>query len=348
MFNLLGWVAQSGGETDSDIDDADAARKRQANQYDAYQKHQQWRDATTNSTRIEQLQYLDTNTQAGVNNNNTQRGLPNHNTHHHGDKYPYKVGSRHLSHLPTRSHVVDGVDNDSVINQAPKKNKNSGGSAGIMKQSKRTKIKAFLGVDVDDEFGGKINKNYVYNNPKEIQDKARVIDDIDPGEGFKNGNYRNGEKGIGGNKVLKQKDGDRHRHLAQKDPNTRKHAKQNTQTDNTDSKSTFERPKNPNKVTFDQTKATYSKFENEEDEVLSDMGQVLSRLATNSSTITNSLDKQAHLLSETRRLADEQLGTFKELETKMELIIQKSNCGHYTIVMIELVVIFILFVLINL
>jgi len=216
-------------------------------------------------------------------------------------------------------------------NKPPKKPKNSGGSAGIMRTSKSNKVKAFLGVDVDDEFTGKINDKFRYRDPKPIEDPSRILDQQQPDTGDPPGQNR-----------INSKDNGKSRHTPATMTNRNNLPKSRNPTEPASPTDEF-KPKRGTKVSFDSIKAAHNRFENEEDEVLSDMSQILSRLSTNSNAIQTSLRHQTGLLDETKRLTNEQLGTFAKLEETMEQIIQRSSCSHYSIILIELIIILVLF-----
>ena len=218
-------------------------------------------------------------------------------------------------------HQITGASTTPSQTRSPRKLEYSGGSAGITRPSKSNKFKHFLGIhdDIDNDLGGgKINREFKFKDSAHpgLVSKERVIDDIgnlDPAPGS---------------------DG------TTTTTTTTRPGHQSKPASTTVPSSKFDRPHT--KANFNNVKATYGQFENEEEEILTDMTSILTRLGANSTTIHRQLDTQTGLLTTTRELMVENQSTMDRLAVQMDKLIESSSCGHWTIIWIELLVFFIL------
>jgi hypothetical protein len=100
---------------------------------------------------------------------------------------------------------------------------------------------------------------------------------------------------------------------------------------------------NKRKVDFQQLLSSSEAMQGEEEEMLDDMTNVLTRLATNSNTINQQLAQQGHLTVEMDHHMGNQIKMFDKVGKQMDQILAKSNCSHYSIILIEFLLIIVLF-----
>lgn len=87
-------------------------------------------------------------------------------------------------------------------------------------------------------------------------------------------------------------------------------------------------------------------MDDEQEAILQDMSSALSRLNTNANTISGQLDTQTELLEEMDQRLDDNQNLMDTALTKMDKVLNKSTCGKWTIIGIEIAIALVLLALI--
>lgn len=87
-------------------------------------------------------------------------------------------------------------------------------------------------------------------------------------------------------------------------------------------------------------------MDDEQDAILQDMSSALSRLNTNAGTIQGQLHTQTELLEEMDQRLDDNQNLMDVALNKMDQVLNKSTCGKWTIIGIEIAIVLVLLLLI--
>lgn len=147
------------------------------------------------------------------------------------------------------------------------------------------------------------------------------------------------------------------KHYVYKDPTPTKQPQQLENNNNNNKKKQEEKENvvgqkkqqsNMSKQQYDEINTQYKRQIEQEDEMLTDMSSILTRLTTNSTTINTQLREQENILGVLDVSIEQQQTTFERLYDQMDQVLAKDNTWKYYILLLQvLIVVVLLFLLVS-